>query len=102
MCVTAIVTVLIDHLEYARRTGHTLPLQPKPHPYAGSQSPPDPAGVTPPLTRCVSSPAICLRSFPVVTGEYVRNGGNPANNRDLGRDAHWFDGDGMLSGVASF
>ena len=21
-------------------------------------------------------------------------------NKDLGRDAHWFDGDGMLSGVA--
>ena len=33
-------------------------------------------------------------------GEYVRNGGNPATNEALGRDAHWFDGDGMLSGVA--
>ncbi|PNS19578.1 hypothetical protein CAC42_7422 [Sphaceloma murrayae] len=33
-------------------------------------------------------------------GEYVRNGGNPVSNQDLGRDAHWFDGDGMLSGVA--
>lgn len=33
-------------------------------------------------------------------GEYVRNGGNPVANEDLGRDAHWFDGDGMLSGVA--
>ena len=33
-------------------------------------------------------------------GEYVRNGGNPVSNEDLGRDAHWFDGDGMLSGVA--
>lgn len=32
-------------------------------------------------------------------GEYVRNGGNPITNQDLGRDAHWFDGDGMLSGV---
>lgn len=32
-------------------------------------------------------------------GEYVRNGGNPLANQDLGRDAHWFDGDGMLSGV---
>ncbi len=32
--------------------------------------------------------------------EYVRNGGNPVANEDLGRDAHWFDGDGMLSGVA--
>lgn len=33
-------------------------------------------------------------------GEYIRNGGNPVANEDLGRDAHWFDGDGMLSGVA--
>lgn len=30
---------------------------------------------------------------------YVRNGGNPVTNSDLGREAHWFDGDGMLSGV---
>ncbi|KAL9117768.1 MAG: hypothetical protein Q9187_005690, partial [Circinaria calcarea] len=33
-------------------------------------------------------------------GEYVRNGGNPVTNEDLARDAHWFDGDGMLSGVS--
>ena len=33
-------------------------------------------------------------------GEYVRNGGNPVTNETLGRDAHWFDGDGMLSGVS--
>lgn len=33
-------------------------------------------------------------------GEYIRNGGNPVTNEDLGRDAHFFDGDGMLSGVA--
>ena len=32
-------------------------------------------------------------------GQYIRNGGNPVSNRDLSRDAHWFDGDGMLSGV---
>ena len=32
-------------------------------------------------------------------GQYVRNGGNPMTNEDLGRTAHWFDGDGMLSGV---
>lgn len=30
---------------------------------------------------------------------YVRNGGNPIANSDLSRDAHWFDGDGMLTGV---
>ncbi|KAL8872577.1 MAG: hypothetical protein Q9174_001811 [Haloplaca sp. 1 TL-2023] len=33
-------------------------------------------------------------------GQYVRNGGNPVANEQLGRDAHWFDGDGMLTGVA--
>ncbi|TID17577.1 carotenoid oxygenase [Venturia nashicola] len=33
-------------------------------------------------------------------GQYVRNGGNPFSNDDLARDAHWFDGDGMVSGVA--
>lgn len=32
-------------------------------------------------------------------GQYVRNGGNPLTNDDLERDSHWFDGDGMLSGV---
>ncbi|KAF1948564.1 carotenoid oxygenase [Byssothecium circinans] len=32
-------------------------------------------------------------------GMYVRNGGNPITNSDLGREAHWFDGDGMLTGV---
>ncbi|KAF9870576.1 carotenoid oxygenase [Colletotrichum karsti] len=32
-------------------------------------------------------------------GQYVRNGGNPVTNDDPGRAAHWFDGDGMLSGV---
>ncbi len=32
-------------------------------------------------------------------GEYVRNGGNPVTNEAVDRDAHWFDGDGMLSGV---
>ncbi|KAF2034449.1 carotenoid oxygenase [Setomelanomma holmii] len=35
----------------------------------------------------------------LVGGMYVRNGGNPATNSDLSREAHWFDGDGMLSGV---
>ncbi|PVH97606.1 carotenoid oxygenase [Periconia macrospinosa] len=32
-------------------------------------------------------------------GMYVRNGGNPVSNSELGRDYHWFDGDGMLTGV---
>lgn len=32
-------------------------------------------------------------------GQYVRNGGNPLKGDDDQRDAHWFDGDGMLTGV---
>ncbi|TPX09699.1 uncharacterized protein E0L32_009038 [Thyridium curvatum] len=32
-------------------------------------------------------------------GQYVRNGGNPVANSDKTRDFHWFDGDGMVSGV---
>lgn len=32
-------------------------------------------------------------------GMYVRNGGNPVSNSEFGRDYHWFDGDGMLTGV---
>ncbi|KAI0536097.1 retinal pigment epithelial membrane protein [Xylaria digitata] len=32
-------------------------------------------------------------------GQYVRNGANPLTNEDQARNMHWFDGDGMLSGV---
>ncbi|KAJ9107703.1 hypothetical protein QFC21_001163 [Naganishia friedmannii] len=32
-------------------------------------------------------------------GQYIRNGGNPANPPEEGRHYHWFDGDGMLHGV---
>ncbi|KAF5644449.1 dioxygenase [Fusarium sp. NRRL 25303] len=49
------------------------------------------------LTSCTYSGCIP----PELTGgQYVRNGGNPVSHQDLGKDAHWFDGDGMLSGVA--
>lgn len=50
-----------------------------------------------PLTPCTYTGTIPRELF---GGEYVRNGGNPVTSEDLGRDAHWFDGDGMLSGVA--
>lgn len=50
-----------------------------------------------PLTPCTWSGDIPEELY---GGEYVRNGGNPVLNEDLGRDAHWFDGDGMLSGVS--
>lgn len=49
-----------------------------------------------PLTPCTYSGTIPRE---LAGGQYVRNGGNPLTNEDLGRDAHWFDGDGMLSGV---
>ena len=50
-----------------------------------------------PLTPCSHQGTI---PDELAGGEYVRNGGNPVSNNDLGRDAHWFDGDGMLSGVS--
>ena len=49
-----------------------------------------------PLTSCSYTGTIPEE---LAGGEYVRNGGNPVTNEALGRDAHWFDGDGMLSGV---
>lgn len=48
------------------------------------------------MTRCSYQGVIPTE---LAGGEYVRNGGNPLLNQDLGRDAHWFDGDGMLTGV---
>lgn len=52
---------------------------------------------TVPLTPCTYEGTI---PDELADGEYVRNGSNPVSNEDLGRDAHWFDGDGMLSGVS--
>ena len=49
-----------------------------------------------PLTPCSYTGTI---PDALAGGEYVRNGGNPTTNESLGRAAHWFDGDGMLSGV---
>ncbi|KAF4972723.1 hypothetical protein FSARC_760 [Fusarium sarcochroum] len=49
------------------------------------------------LTQCSYTGCIPTE---LTGGQYVRNGGNPVSHQDLGRDAHWFDGDGMLSGVA--
>ncbi|KAL8640361.1 MAG: hypothetical protein Q9228_002703 [Teloschistes exilis] len=49
-----------------------------------------------PLTPCAYTGAI---PDELAGGQYIRNGGNPISNQDLSRDAHWFDGDGMLSGV---
>ncbi|KAG9233697.1 carotenoid oxygenase [Amylocarpus encephaloides] len=66
-----------------------------PHPYLHGNF--APIHQVQPLTPCAS-----VGNIPeeLAGGEYVRNGGNPLSNEDPGRDAHWFDGDGMLSGVA--
>lgn len=66
-----------------------------PHPYLSGNF--APIQQIQPLTPCTFSGTIPEELW---GGEYVRNGGNPVSNEDLGRDAHWFDGDGMLSGVA--
>jgi carotenoid cleavage dioxygenase-like enzyme len=68
--------------------------QPK-HPYLSGNF--APIHHTLPLTPCTYTGRI---PDELADGEYVRNGSNPVSNSDLGRDAHWFDGDGMLSGVA--
>lgn len=66
-----------------------------PHPYLSGNF--APVKQVQPLTPCNYSGTIPQELW---GGEYVRNGGNPVTNEDLGREAHWFDGDGMLSGVA--
>ena len=67
----------------------------RPHPYLHGNF--APIHRVQPLTACSFTGFIPEE---LAGGEYVRNGGNPVTNEDLGRDAHWFDGDGMLSGVA--
>ncbi|OCK76936.1 carotenoid oxygenase [Lepidopterella palustris CBS 459.81] len=51
---------------------------------------------------CSATPCTWTGVLPdeLLGGQYIRNGGNPVSNEDLGRDAHWFDGDGMLAGVS--
>ncbi|RKF56078.1 Carotenoid 9,10-cleavage dioxygenase 1 [Erysiphe neolycopersici] len=66
----------------------------KPHPYlVGNFSP---IHESPCLTQCNYIGTIPSE---LAGGQYVRNGGNPLLNSDLRREAHWFDGDGMLIGV---
>ncbi|KAI4867696.1 retinal pigment epithelial membrane protein [Hypoxylon rubiginosum] len=64
------------------------------HPYLSGNF--APIKQTRPLTRCTHVGRIPKE---LAGGQYVRNGANPITNDDLGRDAHWFDGDGMLAGV---
>ncbi len=64
------------------------------HPYlAGNFAP---IHKTLPLTPCTYTGTIPRE---LAGGQYVRNGGNPLTNTDISRSSHWFDGDGMLSGV---
>ncbi|KAK6064648.1 Carotenoid 9,10(9',10')-cleavage dioxygenase 1 [Seiridium cupressi] len=72
----------------------TIPQGHGPHPYLSGNF--APIQRTRPLTPCTY---IGVIPEELAGGQYVRNGGNPTTNEDLGRDAHWFDGDGMLSGV---
>lgn len=72
-----------------------LPTPQAKHPYLSGNF--APIQQTLPLTKCPYTGRIPKE---LADGEYVRNGSNPVSNEDLGRDAHWFDGDGMLSGVS--
>ncbi|CAK3775265.1 carotenoid oxygenase [Lecanosticta acicola] len=72
-----------------------LPTPQAQHPYLSGNF--APIQQTLPLTKCQYTGRIPEE---LADGEYVRNGSNPVSNEDLGRDAHWFDGDGMLSGVS--
>ena len=80
-----------------KRTPSTaiLPTPQARHPYLSGNF--APIQQTTPLTPCTYSGTIPRE---LAGGEYVRNGSNPVSNDDLGRDAHWFDGDGMLAGVS--
>ncbi|KAF3356118.1 hypothetical protein VdG1_00233 [Verticillium dahliae VDG1] len=64
------------------------------HPYLSGNFAPIQSSL--PLTRCSYTGVI---PPDLAGGQYVRNGGNPLANSDSERTAHWFDGDGMLSGV---
>lgn len=72
-----------------------LPTPQDKHPYLSGNF--APIQQTIPLTPCTYTGSIPEE---LAGGQYVRNGSNPVSNSDLGRDAHWFDGDGMLSGVS--
>lgn len=72
-----------------------LPTPQSRHPYLSGNF--APIQQTLPLTPCTYTGTIPQE---LADGEYVRNGSNPVSNDVLGRDAHWFDGDGMLSGVS--
>ncbi|PWY77071.1 9-cis-epoxycarotenoid dioxygenase, partial [Aspergillus heteromorphus CBS 117.55] len=59
------------------------------------------AGNFAPIHTTLESQPCCFEGLipdEFLGGQYVRNGSNPLK-RDTQRDIHWFDGDGMLTGV---
>jgi len=83
------------HKRKRASSDNILPTPQARHPYLSGNF--APIHQTLPLTKCSFTGTIPEE---LADGEYVRNGSNPVSNDDLGRDAHWFDGDGMLSGVS--
>jgi carotenoid cleavage dioxygenase-like enzyme len=83
------------HQRKRSASDNILPTPLEQHPYLSGNF--APIQRTVPLTPCTYAGSIPEE---LAGGEYVRNGSNPVSNSDLGRDAHWFDGDGMLSGVS--
>ncbi|KAF8309329.1 carotenoid oxygenase [Clavulina sp. PMI_390] len=73
---------------------HQKPTSVLPHPYLSGNF--APVSIELPLTECT---VIGTIPSELAGGQYVRNGANPLANDDGTRDAHWFDGDGMLAGV---
>ncbi|KAL8649927.1 MAG: hypothetical protein Q9210_004115 [Variospora velana] len=78
-----------------KKPGKSTKQRKPPHPYLSGNF--APIQLLQPLTSCPFTGTI---PNDLAGGEYVRNGGNPVANESLGRDAHWFDGDGMLTGVS--
>ena len=83
------------HQRKRSASDNILPTPQDQHPYLSGNFAPIQQTVA--LTPCTYAGSIPEE---LAGGEYVRNGSNPVSNSDLGRDAHWFDGDGMLSGVS--
>nr|POF05468.1 carotenoid 9,10(9',10')-cleavage dioxygenase 1 [Quercus suber] len=96
-CSVAVVSAMSVYAGQKRKRSRVenIPFTPQArHPYLSGNF--APIQQTLPLTKCKFTGSI---PHELGDGQYVRNGSNPVANGDLGRDAHWFDGDGMLAGV---
>ncbi|KAI9893082.1 MAG: hypothetical protein M1814_000629 [Vezdaea aestivalis] len=76
------------------KRGHKSRDRQSTHPYLSGNFAPVSRAL--PLTRCTIAGTI---PHDLIGGQYVRNGANPLQSNDIERDLHWFDGDGMLTGV---